>query len=99
MLTINTIECVLRLPGAGERAGSVESGGSGEEGRARPGRREEQTAPPGYLQNLINKIISNIQIVCNNLILKGPTLNIVKRQFEVLEPLLFAVQAGFKVQL
>ena len=29
-----------------------------------------QAAPPGYIQGLINKVISNIQIVCNNLILK-----------------------------
>ena len=29
-----------------------------------------QGAPPGYIQGLINKVISNIQIVCNNLILK-----------------------------
>lgn len=27
-------------------------------------------APPGYIQSLINKIVSNISIHCNNLILK-----------------------------
>ncbi len=27
-------------------------------------------SPPGYMQSLINKIISNVSIVCNNLILK-----------------------------
>ena len=30
----------------------------------------QQEAPPGYVQSLINKIISNLKIVCNNLILK-----------------------------
>lgn len=32
--------------------------------------REEIEAPPGYVQSLINKIVSNITIYCNNLILK-----------------------------
>lgn len=32
--------------------------------------REEIEAPPGYVQSLINKIVSNIRIYCNNLILK-----------------------------
>jgi vacuolar protein sorting-associated protein 13B len=27
-------------------------------------------APPGYVQSLVNKIVSNITIFCNNLILK-----------------------------
>ena len=32
--------------------------------------KSQQEAPPGYVQSLINKIISNVKIVCNNLILK-----------------------------
>lgn len=27
-------------------------------------------APPGYIQTVVNKIVSNIRIYCNNLILK-----------------------------
>ena len=27
-------------------------------------------APPGYVQSLVNKIVSNITIICSNLILK-----------------------------
>ena len=53
--------------------GTVESGdGSmkGEEKRKTRKKKEDQAAPPGYIQSLVNKIISNIQIVCNNLILK-----------------------------
>ena len=74
VLTINTIECVLKLPS--DRATSVISSASSQDGNKADERKrskrakEEQTAPPGYIQGLINKIISNIQIVCNNLILK-----------------------------
>lgn len=32
--------------------------------------REDIEAPPGYVQSLINKIVGNIRIYCNNLILK-----------------------------
>ena len=42
----------------------------GEEKRKTRKKKEDQAAPPGYIQSLVNKIISNIQIVCNNLILK-----------------------------
>ncbi len=31
---------------------------------------QSEEAPPGYVQSMINKIISNVTIVCNNLILK-----------------------------
>ena len=74
VLTINTIECVLKLPS--DRATSVVSSASSQDGNKAEERKrskrtkEEQSAPPGYIQGLINKIISNIQIVCNNLILK-----------------------------
>ena len=78
VLTINTIECVLKLPGdrassvaSSEDASSVASSKTtGEEKRKMKKKQEEQGAPPGYIQGLINKVISNIQIVCNNLILK-----------------------------
>ena len=86
VITINTIECVLKLPDKGDGSGggtesesSVRSA-SPDEGqnsqqasknkRSDRSGKSQQEAPPGYVQSLINKIISNIKIVCNNLILK-----------------------------
>jgi vacuolar protein sorting-associated protein 13B len=81
VITINTIECVLRLPDGSSRrrSHSRESseasfkGAAGSEKLKRSLSRkqpEQVEAPPGYVQSLINKIISNVKIVCNNLILK-----------------------------
>ena len=94
VLTINTIECVLKLPTDRASSGcmwyimfqslilndiSVSSEGTvgstddsikGDEKKKARKKKEDQAAPPGYIQSLVNKIISNIQIVCNNLILK-----------------------------
>ncbi|QQP35289.1 Uncharacterized protein FKW44_023462, partial [Caligus rogercresseyi] len=65
VITINTIECVLRLPG------DEDSSESPSAKRPAPKRiQEDRNPPPGYVQSLINKIISNVSIVCNNLILK-----------------------------
>ena len=48
-----------------------EAGSKAEERRKKQQKKKEsEAAPPGYIQSLVNKIISNIQIVCNNLILK-----------------------------
>ena len=86
VITINTIECVLKLPDKGDGSGtgtesesSVRSA-SPDEGqnlqqsnrnkRTDRSAKSQQEAPPGYVQSLINKIISNVKIVCNNLILK-----------------------------
>lgn len=81
VITINTIECVLKLPSDDDpdhetcstvsSTPSVTPGGTG--GGTRSTRKSGDdlpAAPPGYVQSLINKIISNITIVCNNLILK-----------------------------
>jgi vacuolar protein sorting-associated protein 13B len=79
VLTINTIECVLKLPNDGEedaRSGSASSGSLTSQDstrktrRSRGGEEAGAVSPPGYVQNLVNKILSNVQIVCNNLILK-----------------------------
>ena len=93
VLTINTIECVLKLPtdrassglligiillslkstisvSSEGTAGSTDDSIKGDEKKKARKKREDQAAPPGYIQSLVNKIISNIQIVCNNLILK-----------------------------
>ena len=86
VITINTIECVLKLPdkgdgsGAGTESESSVRSNSPDEGqnlqqsnknkRTDRSAKSQQEAPPGYVQSLINKIISNVKIVCNNLILK-----------------------------
>ena len=78
VITINTIECVLRLPDTSMKAGSSLDGseasykGGSERKRYRKqlSQDEANVPPPGYVQSLINKIISNVKIVCNNLILK-----------------------------
>ena len=50
--------------------GSADDSIKGDEKKKARKKKEDQAAPPGYIQSLVNKIISNIQIVCNNLILK-----------------------------
>ena len=50
--------------------GSTDDSIKGDEKRKSRKKKDDQAAPPGYIQSLVNKIISNIQIVCNNLILK-----------------------------
>ncbi|XP_056633940.1 intermembrane lipid transfer protein VPS13B isoform X1 [Diorhabda sublineata] len=67
-ITINTIECILNLKGE-ETRGRNDALASGRE--KKPGHHgKEMEAPQGYVQLLINKIVSNIRIYCNNLILK-----------------------------
>ncbi len=68
---------MLKLPGDGDSESESSSSLSVkvEPGRSRrqqqlQHRQGEEAAPPGYMQSLINKIISNVSIVCNNLILK-----------------------------
>ena len=66
VLTINTIECVLRLPSGKTGSVSGESGVSQESSR-KPKRNKIEEAAPGYIQNLVNKIISNVQVGQNNI--------------------------------
>ncbi|XP_050696701.1 intermembrane lipid transfer protein VPS13B-like isoform X2 [Eriocheir sinensis] len=73
VITINTIECILKLKG-GEAAGSESSSQSGTgtksgDGRRRQ-RRQDMEVPTSYVQGLINRIINNVCVVCNNVILK-----------------------------
>eukprot|EP00095_Tigriopus_kingsejongensis_P000632 maker-scaffold275_size226830-snap-gene-1.19 protein:Tk00632 transcript:maker-scaffold275_size226830-snap-gene-1.19-mRNA-1 annotation:"hypothetical protein DAPPUDRAFT_217952" len=78
VITINTIECVLKLPGDDDPGDSAESSSMGSATgsvsktgrRVKPKKPDTPEAPPSYVQYLINKIISNVSIVCNNLILK-----------------------------
>ncbi|GLH10327.1 Vacuolar protein sorting-associated protein 13 [Gryllus bimaculatus] len=75
-ITINTIECILKLrtddQSSDDGARTNRSTGTTKEKRRRRGGTKEDmvAAPPGYVQTLINKIVNNITIFCNNLILK-----------------------------
>ena len=68
----------MRLPDASMQAASSHDGSeaSYKSGSERKRYRKQLTQddanvpPPGYIQSLINKIISNVKIICNNLILK-----------------------------
>ncbi|XP_042214275.1 vacuolar protein sorting-associated protein 13B-like isoform X1 [Homarus americanus] len=73
VITINTIECILKLKG-GEGASSESSSQSGSGPKSadvrRKQRRQDLEVPTSYVQGLINRIINNVCIVCNNVILK-----------------------------
>uniref|UniRef100_A0A8C8S293 Vacuolar protein sorting 13 homolog B n=1 Tax=Pelusios castaneus TaxID=367368 RepID=A0A8C8S293_9SAUR len=81
VITINTMECILKLKDGiqedHESSGSSSTNRSTTESAkcAKP-RRIQQTAPsdpdlpPGYVQSLIRRVVNNVNIVINNLILK-----------------------------
>ncbi|XP_048363261.1 intermembrane lipid transfer protein VPS13B isoform X5 [Sphaerodactylus townsendi] len=81
VITINTMECILKLKDGAqddhESCGSsstTRSTSDGTKTSVRP-RRIQQTTPdpdlpPGYVQSLIWRVINNVNIVINNLILK-----------------------------
>ncbi|XP_054045519.1 intermembrane lipid transfer protein VPS13B isoform X12 [Rissa tridactyla] len=82
VITINTMECILKLKDGAQE--DHESCGSSSTNRSttesmksavKP-RRVQQSAspdpdlPPGYVQSLIRRVVNNVNIVINNLILK-----------------------------
>ncbi|XP_056290642.1 intermembrane lipid transfer protein VPS13B-like isoform X3 [Pseudoliparis swirei] len=81
VITINTMECILKLRDGAQddhESGSSSTGRSVSDGSkavAKP-RRPQQAAPsdpdlpPGYVQSLIRRVVNNVNIVVNNLILK-----------------------------
>ncbi|KAM9309789.1 intermembrane lipid transfer protein VPS13B [Pholidichthys leucotaenia] len=81
VITINTMECILKLrDGAQDDHDSASSSTSrsvsdGSKAVAKP-RRLQQAAPsdpdlpPGYVQSLIRRVVNNVNVVVNNLILK-----------------------------
>ncbi|XP_066547149.1 intermembrane lipid transfer protein VPS13B isoform X2 [Amia ocellicauda] len=82
VITINTMECILKLKDGAqddhESCGSSSTSRSATESvksLAKP-RRIHQAAPsdpdlpPGYVQSLIRRVVNNVNIVVNNLILK-----------------------------
>ncbi|ELT92184.1 hypothetical protein CAPTEDRAFT_228271 [Capitella teleta] len=76
IITINTIECVLKLRDSAHESASQTSEKSqrldkpSSRSRKKPKPPEEPDLPPGYIQGLINRILNNVNIVVNNLILK-----------------------------
>ncbi|KAL3889914.1 hypothetical protein ACJMK2_002232 [Sinanodonta woodiana] len=77
VITINTIECILKLRDTAYS--ECHSSESGEFGRGvksanlqRPRIKQQADVdlPPGYLQSLMNKIVNNVSIIVNNLIIK-----------------------------
>lgn len=75
VVTINTIECIMKMRDmAHDDSSSTQSGssnkGPGGSQQARGRVKGGEELPPGYLQSLVNKIVNNVNIVVNNLILK-----------------------------
>ncbi|XP_055618736.1 intermembrane lipid transfer protein VPS13B [Toxorhynchites rutilus septentrionalis] len=63
VITINTIEFVLKLQEPGNRTAPRRDA-------SRKNKNTEETPPPGYMASLINRIANNITIRCHNVILK-----------------------------
>ncbi|KAM8966204.1 intermembrane lipid transfer protein VPS13B isoform 2-T2 [Pelodytes ibericus] len=82
VITINTMECILKLKDGGQEdldsCGSSSTNRSTTESAKSPSkpRKIQQAAPtdpdlpPGYVQSLIRRVVNNVNIVVNNLILK-----------------------------
>ena len=78
VVTINTIECILKLRDTaysdkgstrdGSEASSRKPSRAVQKQRVR--RQDTEDLPPGYLQSLMNKITNNVSIIVNNLIVK-----------------------------
>ncbi|VEN36376.1 unnamed protein product [Callosobruchus maculatus] len=66
-ITINTIECILNLKGKNPTS---DASAQAKINKTKKPVGKDVEAPQGYVQLLINKIVSNIRIHCNNLILK-----------------------------
>ncbi|XP_041362052.1 vacuolar protein sorting-associated protein 13B-like [Gigantopelta aegis] len=77
VITINTIECILKVRDtAYDDGASSVSGDSGKKiaqqikAKVKPKRPEDYDLPPGYLQSLMNRVLNNVSVIINNLILK-----------------------------
>ena len=77
VITINTIECILKVrdtaydDGASSVSGeSVKKVSQQIRVKEKPKRPEDYDLPPGYLQSLMNRILNNVSVIINNLILK-----------------------------
>ncbi|XP_050449510.1 intermembrane lipid transfer protein VPS13B isoform X1 [Cataglyphis hispanica] len=63
VVTINTIECILKLKDENTTEGNPKTLQKKKE-------MVQEEAPPGYIKSVVTKVINNITIHCNNLILK-----------------------------
>ncbi|XP_061772519.1 intermembrane lipid transfer protein VPS13B-like isoform X2 [Nerophis ophidion] len=81
VITINTMECILKLRDGDQddhESGSTSTSRSVSESSKATGkpRRLQQAAPsdpdlpPGYVQSLIRRVVNNVNVLVNNLILK-----------------------------
>ncbi|XP_056617879.1 intermembrane lipid transfer protein VPS13B-like isoform X2 [Triplophysa dalaica] len=79
VITINTMECILKLRDAAtedNESCTSSSTNRSESSKSVPKPRRVQQAPsdpdlpPGYVQSLIRRVVNNVNIVVNNLILK-----------------------------
>ncbi|XP_019383541.1 PREDICTED: vacuolar protein sorting-associated protein 13B isoform X4 [Gavialis gangeticus] len=81
VITINTMECILKLKDGAqedhESCGSSSNRSTTESAKSMVKPRRVQQAspsdpdlPPGYVQSLIRRVVNNVNIVINNLILK-----------------------------
>ncbi|KAM9436061.1 intermembrane lipid transfer protein VPS13B [Clarias gariepinus] len=76
VVTINTMECILKLKDGSQddNESSASSWSASEKSVPKPRRIQQSTPdpdlPPGYVQSLIRRVINNLNVVINNLILK-----------------------------
>ncbi|XP_046469502.1 intermembrane lipid transfer protein VPS13B isoform X2 [Neodiprion pinetum] len=64
VVTINTIECILKLKDENQAEASTRKPAKKKK------EEKEEEAPPGYIKSMVTKVVNNITINCNNLILK-----------------------------
>ncbi|XP_063972949.1 intermembrane lipid transfer protein VPS13B [Diachasmimorpha longicaudata] len=62
IITINTIECILKMKDGSEKREDSLSPHSLDS--------FQEDTPPGYMKSIVTKVVNNITINCNNLILK-----------------------------
>ncbi|XP_044002415.1 vacuolar protein sorting-associated protein 13B [Aphidius gifuensis] len=63
VITINTIECILKMKDGTEKNDDTQNTQKSNESL-------QENAPPGYIKSIVTKVVNNITINCNNLILK-----------------------------
>ncbi|XP_059174786.1 intermembrane lipid transfer protein VPS13B-like [Physella acuta] len=76
VITINTVECILKVRDTAYEGGSSSqtksSSGKSLQSRQKSKKRPQpvEDLPPGYLQTIVNRIINNVTFIINNFILK-----------------------------
>ncbi|CAH1773157.1 unnamed protein product [Owenia fusiformis] len=78
VITINTIECILKLrdsayndrDSSSSKSSKTIPKSSSTQSLKKSRSRSDENLPPGYIQSITNRIVNNVNIVINNLILK-----------------------------